>query len=108
MVGEAENRNAPNGTAALSFVENSEAARYVFVMVVVVGDVMIAGRRYRTFVLACAAGRPDFLVLAAGACQYLEQRNNNGVGGFIASNSSSSSQRTEVALGTFKGPVQVC
>ena len=31
-VGEAENRNAPNSTAALSFVENSEAARYVFVV----------------------------------------------------------------------------
>ena len=38
--GGAENRNAPNDTAALSFVENSEAARYVFV-VVVIGDVMI-------------------------------------------------------------------
>ena len=49
--GGAENRNAPNGTAALSFVANSEAARYVFV-VVVVHDVMIAGRRYDTFVLA--------------------------------------------------------
>ena len=49
----AENRNAPNDTATLSFVENSEAARYVFV-VVVIGDVMIAGRRYyHTFVLAC-------------------------------------------------------
>ena len=52
--GGAENRNAPNDTAALSFVESSEAARYVFV-VVVIGDVMIAGRRYRTFVLACRA-----------------------------------------------------
>ena len=51
--GGAENRNAPNDTAALSFVENSEAARYVFV-VVVIGDVMIAGRRYHTFVLAWA------------------------------------------------------
>ena len=50
--GGAENRNAPNDTAALSFVENSETARYVFV-VVVIGDVMIAGRRYHTFVLAC-------------------------------------------------------
>ena len=49
--GGAENRNAPNGTAALSFVANSEAARYVFV-VVVVHDAMIAGRRYGTFVLA--------------------------------------------------------
>ena len=49
--GGAENRNAPNGTAALSSVANSEAARYVFV-VVVVHDVMIAGRRYGTFVLA--------------------------------------------------------
>ena len=44
--GGAENRNAPNDTAALSFVENSEAARYVFV-VVVIGDVMITGRRCR-------------------------------------------------------------
>ena len=52
--GGAENRNAPNGTAALSFVANSEAARYVFV-VVAVGDVMIAGRRYGTFVLAWAS-----------------------------------------------------
>ena len=50
--GGAENRNAPKNTAALSFVENSEAARYVFV-VVVIGDVMIAGGRYHTFVLAC-------------------------------------------------------
>ena len=50
--GGAENRNAPNGTVALSFAENSEAARYVFV-VVVIGDVMLVGRRYRTFVLAC-------------------------------------------------------
>ena len=49
--GGAENRNAPNGTAALSFVANSEAARYVFV-VVAAADVMIAGRRYDTFVLA--------------------------------------------------------
>ena len=47
-----EIRNAPNDTAALSFVENSEAARYVFVVVVVIGDVMIVGRRYYTFVLA--------------------------------------------------------
>ena len=46
-----EIRKAPNDTAALSFVANSEAARYVFV-VVVVHDVMIAGRRYDTFVLA--------------------------------------------------------
>ena len=51
--GGAENRNAPNGTAALSFVANSEAARYVFV-VVAAADVMIAGRRYDTFVLACS------------------------------------------------------
>ena len=49
--GGAENRNAPNGTAALSFVANSEAARYVFV-VVAAADAMIAGRRYDTFVLA--------------------------------------------------------
>ena len=49
--GGAENRNAPNGTAALSFVENSEAARYAFV-VVAAADVMIGGRRYGTFVLA--------------------------------------------------------
>ena len=50
--GGAENRNAPNDTAALSFVEKSEAARYVFVLVVI-GDAMITGRRYGTFVLAC-------------------------------------------------------
>ena len=49
-----EIRKAPNDTATLSFVENSEAARYVFV-VVVIGDVMIAGRRYYTFVLAWRA-----------------------------------------------------
>ena len=49
--GGTENRNAPNDTAALSFVENSEVARYVLV-VVVIGDVMIAGGRYGTFVLA--------------------------------------------------------
>ena len=49
--GGAENRNAPNDTAALSFVGNPEAARYVFV-VVVIGDVMLTGRRYYTFVLA--------------------------------------------------------
>ena len=53
-----EIRKAPNDTAALSFVANSEAARYVFV-VVAAADVMIAGRRYDTFVLAC--GAPDFL-----------------------------------------------
>ena len=46
-----EIRKAPNDTAALSFVANSEAARYVFV-VVAAADVMIAGRRYGTFVLA--------------------------------------------------------
>ena len=46
-----EIQKAPNDTAALSFVVNSEAARYVFV-VVVVHDGMIAGRRYGTFVLA--------------------------------------------------------
>jgi hypothetical protein len=46
-----EIRKAPNDTAALSFVANSEAARYVFV-VVVVHDVMITSRRYDTFVLA--------------------------------------------------------
>ena len=46
-----EIRKAPNDTAALSFVANSEAARYVFV-VVAAADVMIAGRRYHTFVLA--------------------------------------------------------
>ena len=44
-----EIRKAPNDTAALSFVANSEAARYVFV-VVVICDVMIGGR-YHTFVL---------------------------------------------------------
>jgi len=48
--GGAENQNAPNGTAALSFVASSEAARYVFV-VVVMGDVILGGRRYGTFVL---------------------------------------------------------
>ena len=48
-----EIQKAPNDTAALSFVANSEAARYAFV-VVVVHDAMIAGRRYGTFVLACA------------------------------------------------------
>ena len=47
-----EIRKAPNDTAALSFVANSEAARYVFV-VVAAADVMIAGRRFHTFVLAC-------------------------------------------------------
>jgi len=52
-----EIRKAPNDTAALSFVANSEAARYVFV-VVVVHDVMIAGRRYDTFVLACGGLAP--------------------------------------------------
>ena len=50
--GGAENRNAPNGTAALSFVANSEAARYVFV-VVAAADVMDRGRRNGAFVLAC-------------------------------------------------------
>ena len=50
--GGVEIRKAPNDTAALSFVANSEAARYVFV-VVAAADVMIAGRRYGTFVLAC-------------------------------------------------------
>ena len=49
-----EIRKAPNDTAALGFVANSEAARYVFV-VVAAADVMIAGRRYGTFVLACFA-----------------------------------------------------
>ena len=49
-----EIQKAPNDTAALSFVANSEAARYVFV-VVVVHDAMIAGRRYDTFVLAWVA-----------------------------------------------------
>ena len=46
-----EIRKAPNDTAALSFVANSEAARYFFV-VVAAADVIIAGRRYGTFVLA--------------------------------------------------------
>ena len=50
--GRAENRNAPNDTTALSFVGNSEAARYVFVAVVI-GDALLAGRRYHNFVLAC-------------------------------------------------------
>ena len=47
-----EIRNALNDTAALSFVEFTEATRCVFVLVAV-ADVMIAGRRYDTFVLAC-------------------------------------------------------
>ena len=47
-----EIRKAPNDTAALSFVANSEAARYVFV-VVAAADVMITSRRYGSFVLAC-------------------------------------------------------
>ena len=47
---------APTDTAALSFVANSEAARYVFV-VVAAADVMITGRRYGTFVLAWKAGQ---------------------------------------------------
>ena len=46
-----EIQKAPNDTAALSFVANSEAARYVFV-VVAAADVMDRGRRYGTFVLA--------------------------------------------------------
>ena len=46
-----EIQKAPNDTAALGFVANSEAARYVFV-VVAAADVMITGRRYNTFVLA--------------------------------------------------------
>ena len=70
--GGAENRNAPNGTAALSFVANSEAARYVFV-VVAAADVMDRGRRYDTFVLAWMApstrpnGRPSKVARAEGA-----------------------------------------
>ena len=58
--GGAENRNAPNGTAALSFVANSEAARYVFV-VVAAADVVIAGRRYDTTLLCWRADRGDWL-----------------------------------------------
>ena len=50
-------RNTPNGTAALSSVANPEAARYFFV-VVSEADVMIAGRRYETFVLAWTKPRP--------------------------------------------------
>ena len=55
--GGAENRNAPNDTAAaaLGFVEDSEAARYVFV-VVVIDDAMVGGRRCGTFVLAYNTG----------------------------------------------------
>ena len=60
-----EIRKAPNDTAALSFVANSEAARYVFV-VVAAADVMIAGRRYGTFVLACDGA--DQLAMANLAC----------------------------------------
>ena len=41
---------------SLSFVANSEAARYVFV-VVVVHDAMDRGRRYDTVVLACEVWR---------------------------------------------------
>ena len=51
-----EIRKTPNDTAALSFVANSEAARYVFVLVAA-ADFMIAGRRYGTFVLACRLSR---------------------------------------------------
>ena len=51
-----EIRKAPDNTAALSFVANSEATRYVFV-VVAAADVMIAGRRYDTFVLAWLLSR---------------------------------------------------
>ena len=61
--GGTENRNAPNDTAALSFVENSEAARYFFV-VVVIGDVMVGSRRYCTFVLACHQWPPRHLTRA--------------------------------------------
>ena len=50
-----EIRNAPNSTAALSFVEFTEAARYVFVLVAAAG-VMVAGRRYDTIVLAYLMG----------------------------------------------------
>ena len=46
-----EIRKAPNDTAALSFVANSEAARYVFV-VVAAAAVMDRGRRNDAFVLA--------------------------------------------------------
>ena len=42
-----EIRKAPNDTAALSFVANSEAERYVFVAVAA-ADVMDRGRRYDT------------------------------------------------------------
>ena len=52
-----EIRKAPNDTAALSFVANSEAARYVFV-VVAAADVMIAGRRYVTKGDACYLSPP--------------------------------------------------
>ena len=68
--GGAENRNAPNDTAALGFVENlitldyTEAARYVFV-VVVIGDVMIGGilvlrsRSYLMMKRCCLGFSPD-------------------------------------------------
>ena len=46
-----EIRNAPNGTAALIFVENAEAARCVFGLVLC-ADVTEGGRRYHCFVLA--------------------------------------------------------
>ena len=51
--GGVEIRNAPNDTRALNFVEFTEAALYVFVFVAA-ADVMIAGRRYGTFVLTCS------------------------------------------------------
>ena len=50
--GGTEIRKAPNDTAALGFVANSEAARYVFVVVAAADDAMITSRRYGTFVLA--------------------------------------------------------
>ena len=49
---EVEIRNAPNGTAALIFVENAEAARCVFGLVLC-ADVTEGGRRYHLFVLPC-------------------------------------------------------
>ena len=68
-----EIQKAPNGTAALSFVANSEAERYVFV-VVAAADVMITGRRYGTFVLTCVLGgggltpQGESAVLGGGQC----------------------------------------
>ena len=55
--GGVEIRNAPNDTAAMLFFEfTAEAERRIFVLVAAT-DVMIVGRRFGTFVLACVARR---------------------------------------------------